>query len=116
MTDDHAAGFDAPGQTVALSSGGLATSSVTVRRWTQGTEARHHLLDPATGLPVDGPFRTVCVTAATCVDANIASTAALVLGEAAPEWLDERQLPARLTRHDGLVLHVAGWPETGLEP
>jgi FAD:protein FMN transferase len=116
VTDDHAAGFEVPGQTVALSSGGLATSSVTVRRWTQGTDTRHHLLDPATGLPVDGPFRTVCVTAGSCVDANIASTAALVLGDAAPEWLDARRLPARLTRHDGRVVHVAGWPEPGLEP
>jgi thiamine biosynthesis lipoprotein len=55
------------------------------------------------------------VTAGTCVDANIASTAALVLGEAAPEWLEARALPARLTHHDGHVVHVAGWPESGFE-
>ncbi len=116
VTDDHTAGFDAPGQTVALTSGGLATSSVTVRRWHQGTVTRHHLLDPATGLPVTGPYRTVCVTAGSCVDANIASTAALVLGEAAPEWLDARELPARLTRHDGRVVYVGGWPDSELEP
>jgi thiamine biosynthesis lipoprotein ApbE len=115
VTDDHTAGFEAPGQVVALTSGGLASSSVTVRRWTQGREVRHHLIDPETGLPVTGPYRTVCVTAGTCVDANIASTAALVLGEAAPEWLEARALPARLTRHDGHVVHVAGWPESGFE-
>ena len=39
----------------------------------------------------------------------------LVLGDAAPAWLDERGLPARLTRHDGLVTFVGGWPETGLD-
>lgn len=111
VTDDHAADTDAPGQTVALESGGLATSSVTVRRWRQGDESRHHVLDPATGLPAVGPFRTVCVLAGTCVDANVASTAALTLADAAPEWLDEQGLPARLTRHDGTVVFVGGWPE-----
>jgi thiamine biosynthesis lipoprotein len=115
VTDDHAAGTDAPGQTVSLASGGLATSSTTVRRWRQGDELRHHLLDPATGLPADGPFRTVCVLAGTCVDANTASTASLVLGDEAAAWLDEQGLPARLTRHDGAVVFVAGWPETGFD-
>lgn len=115
VTDDHAAGTDAPGQTVSLASGGLATSSTTVRRWRQGDEVRHHLLDPASGLPAEGPFRTVCVLAGTCVDANTASTASLVLGDDAPEWLDEQELPARLTRHDGTVVFVAGWPEIGFD-
>ena len=109
VTDDHAADPDAPGETVSLTSGGLATSSVTVRQWARGAETLHHLIDPTTGLPADGPFRTISVAAATCVDANIASTAALVLGRDAPSWLAQRQLPARLTRRDGRVLHVGGW-------
>jgi thiamine biosynthesis lipoprotein len=116
VTDDHAAGDEAPGQTVSLRSGGLATSSTTVRRWSQGRETRHHVLDPTTGLPTAGPFRTVSVTAASCVDANTASTAALVLGDAAPAWLAERLLPARLTFHDGRVLCIAGWPAAEPEP
>jgi FAD:protein FMN transferase len=116
VTDDHAAGDSAPGQTVALTSGGLATSSTTVRRWTQAGVIRHHLLDPATGLPAAGPFRTVSVTAASCVDANIASTAALVLGDAAPDWLEQRHLPSRLTFHDGRALCVGGWPEPSPTP
>ena len=33
VTDDHRSGFDAPGQWIALSAGGLATSSTAVRRW-----------------------------------------------------------------------------------
>ncbi len=110
ITDDHTAPPDSPGETVSIVSGGLATSSVTVRRWAQGDEPRHHLLDPATGLPVDGPYRTVSVAAGTCVDANIATTAALVLGAGAPDWLAVRGLPARLTRHDGNVESVGRWP------
>ncbi len=111
VTDDHAAGPDATGQTVSVVSGGIATSSVTVRRWSQGAEMRHHLIDPATGLPAEGPFRTVSVAAATCVDANIASTAAVILGDAAPAWLEARRLPSRLTRHDGRVIRVGAWPQ-----
>ena len=50
------------------------------------------------------------VTAATCVDANTASTAAIVLGGDAPAWLAARRLPARLVNHDGRTQTVAGWP------
>lgn len=110
VTDDHRRG-DAPGQTVAIASGGLATSSVTVRR--SGADAVSHLIDPGTGLPVDGPWRTVSVTAASCMDANIASTAAIVLGSHALDWLEANQLPARLVAHDGSVSYVAGWPQDG---
>jgi FAD:protein FMN transferase len=44
------------------------------------------------------------------VDANTASTAAMVLGEEAPDWLAQRRLPARLVRNDGSVVCVADWP------
>ena len=111
VTDDHAAGLDAAGQTISIVSGGVATSSVSVRRWLQGDVARHHLIDPSTGLPVEGPLRTVSVAAASCVDANIASTAAIVLGDEAPAFLRARHLPSRITRHDGQVILVGDWPE-----
>ena len=110
VTDDHADAPDAPGQSVAVRSGGLATSSTTVRRWTAGDARLHHILDPRTGAPARGPWRTVSVAAASCVDANIASTAAVIRGDAAPAWLDEAGLPARLLAHDGTVTLTAGWP------
>jgi thiamine biosynthesis lipoprotein len=56
-------------------------------------------------------LRTGSVAAATCVDANTASTAAIVRGGSAPRWLASAGLPARLVRRDGSVLRVAGWPE-----
>jgi thiamine biosynthesis lipoprotein len=112
VTDDHRNG-DAPGQTVAIQAGGLATSSTTVRRSGDGPDAVHHLINPGTGLPVDGPWRTVSVTAASCADANTASTAAIVLGEYASDWLEQNNLPARLVDHDGAVTYVAGWPAEG---
>ena len=55
-------------------------------------------------------WRTVTVAAATCVDANAASTAALVLGEQAPAWLLDRGLPARLVSESGSVCRVCEWP------
>lgn len=110
VTDDHRAGVAAPGQWIRLRSGGLATSSSTVRRWRAGSEVVHHLLDPATGRPTEGPWRTVSVTAASCLDANIASTAAIVRGERAAPWLESLGLPSRLVSVHGAVVHLAEWP------
>jgi thiamine biosynthesis lipoprotein ApbE len=97
-------------ETISIRSGGIATSSTTVRRWTRGGVALHHIIDPSTGLPTAGPLRTVTVVAGSCVDANIASTAAIVMGQAAAGWLGEHGLPARLVDQAGSVHRVAGWP------
>ena len=113
VTYDHRSGADAPGQTVAIASGGLATSSTTTRRWVHRDQTMHHIIDPATGVPADGPWRTVTVTAATCVDANTASTAAIVLGSSAPEWLARLGVAARLVGRDGDVVVLGGWPSAG---
>jgi thiamine biosynthesis lipoprotein len=110
VTDDHASGPEAPGQTVAITGGGLATSSTTVRAWTVGGRAVHHIIDPATGQPASSCWRTVSVTAGRCADANAASTAAIVLGSAAPAWLASNGLPARLVAPDGTVQVTGGWP------
>jgi thiamine biosynthesis lipoprotein len=104
---------DRPTQLVVLDRGGIATSTTTHRRWQHAGATVHHLLDPRTGRPVERSWRTVSVAAATCVAANTASTAALVLGAAAPAWLAERGLPARLVARDGTVTVVGGWPEGG---
>lgn len=111
VADDHRSAVSAPGQTVAIDSGALATSSTTVRRWrdTHGTN-HHHIIDPRTGDSAAGRWRTVSATAATCVDANIATTTAVVLGAAAPAWLERFGLSARLVAHDGSVETVGGWP------
>lgn len=109
LADDHASP-DAAGPVVALAAGGLATSSTAVRRWRAGDAELHHILEPGSGAPVSSCWRTASVAAATCVDANTASTAAILLGEAAPAWLAARRLPARLVRTSGEVVAVADWP------
>lgn len=110
VTDDHRSGPEAPGQTVAIHGGALATSSTTTRRWRHAGTVMHHILDPGTGAPVASPWRTVSVTAASCVEANVASTGALVMGAGAEAWLRERGLPARLVSTCGEVLRLGGWP------
>lgn len=113
VTDDHRDGPDAPGQRVVIHGGGLATSSTVARRWRHDGREMHHIIDPITGRPVTSPWRTASVAAASCVDANIASTAALLGGEDSPRRLAEAGLPARLVRHDGTVTAVGSWPAEG---
>ena len=101
---------EGPATVVAITSGGLATSSTTARRWRRGGNVLHHILDPRTGLPPAPVWRTISVTAATCADANAASTAAIIRGSEAPGWLAAIGLPARLVDVSGRVETVAGWP------
>ena len=108
--DDHAAPDPARGPVVTVAGGGLATSSTTCRTWQRDGRTVHHIVDPRTGDVPEPCWRTVSVAAPTCVDANTAATAAIVLGVSAPEWLAARGLPARLVAVDGRGTTVAGWP------
>jgi FAD:protein FMN transferase len=110
VADDHRDGDAGLTQDIAIVSGGLATSSLVPRRWYHDGSAVHHIVDPRTGLPVMPRWCTASVAAADCAQANVAATAALVLGDAAPGWLSEQRLPARLVTAggDGRVLN--GWP------
>jgi len=109
-SEDSAAPIEEGEETVGIDAGGIATSSTTVRRWTRGGVVLHHIIDPETGQPVAGPWRTATVAAGTCVDANIASTAAIVMGEGAVAWLETRGLAARLVDRQGRVCRVGRWP------
>jgi thiamine biosynthesis lipoprotein ApbE len=111
VTDRHDASEDEPGTTIALTTGGLATSGTTARRWMRGGRPLHHVVDPSTGWPAETAWRTASVAASTCVDANVASTAAIVLGRDAETWLAARGLPARLVAPDGRVVVSGGWPD-----
>jgi thiamine biosynthesis lipoprotein len=113
VCDDHADPASGPTQSVSITSGGLATSSTTVRRWSAGGRPFHHIVDPGTGASAPVTWRTVSVAAVSCVDANAASTASIVRGPAAPPWLTGLGLPSRLVSADGSVLAIGGWPREG---
>jgi thiamine biosynthesis lipoprotein len=97
------------GQDIVMFDGGLATSGTTMRRWRRGGVELHHIIDPGTGLPAQTRWALVSVAAATCVEANAAATAAVIMGERALRWLNEAKLPARLVDVDGRVHFAGGW-------
>lgn len=108
--EDHAATDPTRDPVIALDWGGLATSTTTRRHWRRGGRTVHHIVDPRTGDLPAAVWRTVSVAARSCVAANTATTAAIVLGAQAPAWLAERGLPARLVGVDGTVRVIGGWP------
>lgn len=97
------------GGSVRLTGGGLATSSTARRIWVRGGERQHHLIDPATGRPTNSPWRDVTVAAGSCLAADIAAKAALLLGDAGPAWLEGRRLAGRFVTHDGDVICNGTW-------
>jgi thiamine biosynthesis lipoprotein len=109
-SEDSAAAISDTEETVSIQSGGIATSSTTVRRWVRGGAVLHHIIDPQTGLPAESRWRTATVVAGSCVDANIASTAAIVMSAGAIPWLNANHLSARLVDRDGAVHRIGGWP------
>ncbi len=69
-----------PGDRIALTEGGLATSATTKRKWQVGDDVRHHVIDPATGIPARTGVASATVVAARAVDAETLATAALLVG------------------------------------
>jgi len=110
VSEDSSTPLDADGEVVTIVDGGVATSSTWVRRWTRGGVRVQHIIDPSTGAPCAGPWRTATVAAATCLQANAAATAAIVMGARATAWLAGRGLPARLVGQAGEVATTPGWP------
>ena len=102
---------DAVDQVVAIERGGLASSATSVREWRSGERAVHHIVDPRTGDCAPPYWVLVSATAASCVEANVMTTAAIVWGEQAIERLEPFGHAARLVRDDGEVSYLNGWPE-----
>ena len=97
------------GDSVTVYSGGLATSSTGVRAWRRGGVLQHHLIDPATGSPARAQWRDVTVAAGSCLAADVATKAALLLGSAGPSWLDRRGLAGRFVDLHGVVSVNESW-------
>jgi FAD:protein FMN transferase len=100
-------------EVVVIRGGGLATSGTRARRWRRGGSWLHHIIDPRTGGPSTSAWVTASVIAPTCVLANAASTAAIILGDEAPGWLAAQGLSYRLVGIDGGLLRGGGWPLEG---
>jgi thiamine biosynthesis lipoprotein len=98
------------GQVVTLTSGGVATSGITARQWQRGGYSVHHIIDPHTGSCAQPHWRAVTVAAATCLEANVASTCAIIRGRRAIPWLRQLGLPSRLVGVDGRTIVLGAWP------
>jgi thiamine biosynthesis lipoprotein len=94
----------------------LATSSTLRRRWRRGHDLLHHIVNPHTGLPADPVWRTVSVAAHTCFAANTVTTAAVVRGRRALDWIASLGMSGWLVDRDGHVHTVGGWPPAIEEP
>lgn len=91
--------------------GAVATSTTLKRRWRQepGGRMRHHVIDPSTGQVASCDLVQATVAAGTGWWAEVAATAALLLGPTrAPEWLDAQQLSYVLMTDDRVIDGSAG--------
>ncbi len=64
-----------------LRSGGVATSSVMKRSWTQGDKIQHHLIDPRTGEPAQTDWLSVTVISTDVIHSDIYAKVILIGGE-----------------------------------
>jgi thiamine biosynthesis lipoprotein len=110
IAQDSATSPEHVDQVVSVTAGGLASSSTGVRTWHQDGRRVHHIVDPTTGECAEAYWTLVSATGRNCVEANAATTAAIVWGRGAVARLNAMGRCARLVRADGRVLRLNGWP------
>ena len=92
-----------------LTDGAVASSSRLRRRWQQGAEERHHLLDPDTGRPSDNSVVGVSVVAANGWQAEVFAKDALLAGpRGAIAALEAQDVEGVVVLDDGRHLRTAG--------
>jgi FAD:protein FMN transferase len=64
-----------------IPSGGVATSSIMKRTWSQGEKVRHHLIDPRTGEPARTAWLSVTVISPSVITSDVYAKAILIAGE-----------------------------------
>lgn len=98
-------------QTVSTRYQAFTTSSTQLRTWSTDQGPAHHIIDPRSGTVAETTWAQVSCAGVNAVEANSASTAAIVLGSQAPAWLSQRGIPALLVHRDGGQVRTDGWPE-----
>lgn len=96
---------------VRLGSRGLATSSVTKRKWRTTAGEANHLIDPRTLTPTQSPVLAATAACATAVEAEAAAKAVLLLGADGLHWAENQRWldAAMVTWHDRSVYATRGW-------
>lgn len=98
-----------PLATVHLRDGSLATSTTAKRRWQSGDEQMTHLLDPASGRPIDGPAVLASVIAGSAWWAEVCATTLLVSGTRTTTNESLKVVSSLLVRDDGHVERSGGF-------
>ena len=86
---------------------GVASSATDRRRWMQGDQARHHIIDPRTGLPAETDVIHATVVAANAVEAEAAAKSVLIRGSwDGLGWLEARpELAGLVILENGEILY-----------
>jgi thiamine biosynthesis lipoprotein len=93
-----------PALSLAVSDGGIATSSTQSRRWLQSGSEQHHIIDPVTGATSLTDLATVTVIANSGWLAEAHATAAILLGCAgASSYLEARGLSGGVIDRAGQI-------------
>ncbi|MCG8043433.1 MAG: FAD:protein FMN transferase [Candidatus Thiodiazotropha endolucinida] len=88
---------DTPKGLLKISRGALATSGDTRRYLMHNGKRYGHLLNPKTGWPIDAASRSATVAAATCTEAGLLATLALLQGPEAETFLQNQDVQYWLT-------------------
>ncbi len=106
VDDPHQPGK--PITTLAVSGGGVATSSTMSRRWHYGGSARHHIVDSASGTQSTTDLAAVTAVANAGWLAEAHATAGLLRGaDGVIEYLDAHGLTGLAVTGDGAMLSTA---------
>ena len=86
---------------------GVATSSTDRRRWMQGDQMRHHIIDPYTGQPAESDVVSATIVAPTAVEAETAAKSVLIRGsEEGLAWLESHpDLAGLIILESGNILY-----------
>jgi thiamine biosynthesis lipoprotein len=86
---------------------GVASSATDRRRWMQGGQTRHHIIDPRTGLPAETDVVHATVVAANAVEAEAAAKSVLIRGSwDGLGWLESRpELAGLVILENGEILY-----------
>lgn len=101
---------DDPLALVGLGAGAVATSTTLKRRWEVGGEERHHLIDPATGVPSASDLNLAAVISAEAWAAEVLAKAVLLRGSEHPfDILGGTGAEGLAVTASGRVLATPGW-------
>jgi thiamine biosynthesis lipoprotein len=100
-------------EVIYVKQGGVATSGTDKRRWIQGGQLRHHIINPQTGLPAESDVVSATVIAPSVMEAEAAAKAVVIMGrEQGFAWVNTKpELACIVVLENGNALYSATMQE-----